>query len=74
MTDLLLTPDEIQDLTGYEQPKRQIRALRDWGIRVFERPDGSPAVLRRDLEPDRASTPPKTVPVLKGPGFAQAGG
>ena len=57
---MLLTRKELRDLTGYERPSRQIRWLRQYGIRFFEAADGYPRVLRSDLEnkeKKRASSP-----------------
>ena len=48
--EMLLTRKELHDLTGYERPSRQIRWLRQYGIRFFEGADGYPRVLRSDLE------------------------
>lgn len=32
---MFLTPDELRDLTGLEQPAAQERLLRSWGLSVF---------------------------------------
>ncbi len=47
---LCLSANEIADLTGYKQPKRQVAWLRQYGIRVFVSRTGQPRVLRSDLE------------------------
>lgn len=47
---LMLTPDELKDLTHYTRPAAQIRALRAMGIDHKVRPDGSVAVLRSHVE------------------------
>jgi len=39
-----LTQQQMVDLTGYKQKSRQIRALRQMGVRHFVRPDGRPVV------------------------------
>ena len=41
---MLLTPDQLQTLTGYHRPSAQIRALKAMGIRHWVRPDGRPVV------------------------------
>lgn len=38
----LVTDDELVDLTGYEQPKRQVRWLQTNHVGYVMRPDGRP--------------------------------
>lgn len=47
---MLITPTELQELTGYRRHAEQIRWLQRNGIRHFIRRDGSPAVLPLDLQ------------------------
>ena len=44
---LNLTPDEIIDITHKVKFKAQVKALRELGIPVKERPDGKPLVARQ---------------------------
>lgn len=48
---LLLSADELRELTGYAQPSRQIRWLRE-RLRIDppRRPDGRPVVSRAAVE------------------------
>ena len=48
---LLLSEDEVIDLTGYRQHSRQAKALAEMGFRSWPRPDGSLAVLRTQFSP-----------------------
>lgn len=41
---MLLTPDQLELLTGYKRPSAQVRALRRMGVRYLLRPDGRPVV------------------------------
>lgn len=51
MTDmLLLTPEQIEQLTGYKQKAAQIRWLRTNGIRHYVRADGRANVPSSALE------------------------
>lgn len=43
---ITLTPDELFEVTGYRQPKKQLEALRKRGIEPIVKPDNSLAVLR----------------------------
>ena len=47
---MILTRDEVADLTGYRRPQRQIAKLKTYGVRFFVAADGYPRVLRADLE------------------------
>ncbi len=47
---LCLSANEIADLTGYKQPKRQVTWLRQQGISLYVAADGRPKVLRSTLE------------------------
>lgn len=47
---ILLTKEELMELTGRERPRAQVRALVHMGIPFRVRPDGSPVVLRDHLE------------------------
>ena len=60
MEPLVLSAEEIQHITHYKRHSSQIKALRDMGIAVMQRPDGSPLVFRRDLN---STTKPSYQPV-----------
>ena len=47
---MLLTPEELEQLTGKRRRDAQIRALRYMGVEHKVRPDGSVAVLRAHVE------------------------
>ncbi len=47
---MLLSRKEIEALTGYRRPSKQIAWLRKYGFRFFVAADGYPRVLRADLE------------------------
>ena len=47
---LILTQQELVELTGKERPSAQVRALTHMGIPYRTRPDGTPVVLRVILE------------------------
>ncbi len=50
MVNLILTRDELIELTGYKQPKRQVAWLRQQGISLYVAANGRPKVLRSTLE------------------------
>lgn len=50
MSTLLLTRDEVRELTGYQRPSKQIAKLKEYGIRHIVAADGHPRVLRAELE------------------------
>ncbi len=50
MVNLVLTRDELVELTGYKQPKRQVAWLRQQGISLYVAANGRPKVLRSTLE------------------------
>ena len=50
MVNLVLTRDELIELTGYKQPKRQVAWLRQQGISLYVAANGRPKVLRSTLE------------------------
>lgn len=50
MSRLILTREEIRDLTGYQRPSKQIAKLRAHGIRHLIAADGHPRVLRSEVE------------------------
>ena len=60
---MLLSNENLIDLTGYKQPAAQIRALRTMGIAFNIRPDGKPVVTwegvngqrNQSVEPDFAA-------------------
>lgn len=43
---MLLTAEEVRELTGMQRPSAQARALQGMGIECRRRPDGSVVVLR----------------------------
>jgi hypothetical protein len=47
---IVLTKEELAELTGKERPSAQVRALTQMGIPYRKRPDGSPVVFRVHLE------------------------
>lgn len=47
---LMLSPDELKDLTHKSRASAQVRALRAMGIEHKVRPDGSVAVLRAHVD------------------------
>lgn len=47
---MLLTPDELRELTGLMRPKAQARQLDHLGIPYRTRSDGTLVVLRAHLE------------------------
>ena len=49
-TALLLTEREVVDITGYQKPKRQLRALEQMGIRAKQNARGRVVVSRRHAE------------------------
>jgi hypothetical protein len=51
MDPLFLTPEQLQELTGYVQPAAQIRWLRKSGIQHYIRADGHPVVPLAALNP-----------------------
>lgn len=55
---MLLTPDQLVELTGFRRPHKQRQALRQMGIRHYVRPDGRPLVVESDLEAGRKSREP----------------
>ncbi|TMR61831.1 DUF4224 domain-containing protein [Streptococcus pseudopneumoniae] len=50
MVNLVLTRDELIELTGYKQPKRQVAWLRQQAIPLYVAANGRPKVLRSTLE------------------------
>ena len=62
----LLSAGELQELTGYKRPSKQIVVLQDWGIRHYVAPDGRPRVLRADVERPTELSRPKPGPRLEG--------
>lgn len=60
---MILSREEVFELTGYHRPTKQIWWLRRHGIRFMVAADGHPRVLRRELEtPDNR---PSRVPNLE---------
>lgn len=49
VSDVILTPAQLFELTGYRQPSAQLRWLKANGFRHFVRADGKPVVLEVDL-------------------------
>ena len=70
---IVLSREEIELLTGYEQGKRQADQLRAWGLPYYMRHDGVPMVVRAQLGAriDREAT--TAGPNLTGPGFRRNG-
>lgn len=65
---MLLTRDQVKDLSGYRKPSCQIRWLKKQGLPFFVGADGYPRVLETSLteapksrrtEPDFTGLPPK---------------
>ena len=47
---IILTQDEIADLTGRVRYAAQMKVLRSFGLEVKTRPDGAPIVSRANFE------------------------
>lgn len=47
---MLLTAQEVRELTGMQRSSAQVRALKSMGIECRRRPDGSVVVLRAVVE------------------------
>ena len=66
---LLLTADEVADLTGYQKPAAQVRWLLENGLPYLLGGDGKPKVLRslvvRRLGGEVESGPPVREPQLR---------
>ena len=54
---LTLNTDELVDLTGYVQKKKQIESLGLMGFRYFVNGKGQVIVLRRDVESEHEEQP-----------------
>ncbi len=50
MSDFLLTPSEVRELTGRVRRSTQVQTLRSMGIEHRIRPDGSIVILRAHAE------------------------
>jgi len=46
---MILSKEELKDLTGKERPFAMVKVLRHMGIDHRVRPDGIPVVVREDL-------------------------
>lgn len=44
MIDRLATDADLEELTGYQMPGKQLECLRKYGLRPVVRPDGRPRV------------------------------
>ena len=64
--DFLLTPEELEALTGYRRPSKQAEVLQGWGIRHYVARDGHPRVLRADVERPTEPHRPRPQPRLRG--------
>lgn len=60
MSALILTREELRDLTGYQRPSKQIAKLRAYGIRHIIAADGHPRVLRSEVGSNQ--TQPRRAP------------
>lgn len=56
MSNLFLTPEEVEELTGYSQAARQRKYLNQYGIPFYTTAAGTPKILRSAL----SGTPEKT--------------
>lgn len=54
MDPVFLTPEQLQELTGYVQAAAQIRWLRKNGVQHYVRADGRPVVPLSALAPREA--------------------
>lgn len=54
---MLLTPEELQELTNLRRPTAQARQLDHWGIPYRIRTDGTLAVLRVHVETQHTRRP-----------------
>lgn len=50
MSSNFLTPDELEEWTGYKRPKFIKKQLRAWGIRFHTPADGWPRVPRSAID------------------------
>lgn len=64
MSDLFLTPEELETLTGYMRPSAQRRWLADQGITHRVNAIGNPVVLRSALETTTKERGKRTTPDL----------
>ena len=56
---MFLTPEQLQELTGYVQAAAQIRWLRKNGVQHFVRSDGKPRVHEDAVRPRQAGNVPR---------------
>lgn len=59
-----LTPDELEEWTGYKRRDKVIEQLRKWKIRFWVPRDGWPRVHRGAIEGDRGSIATREEPNL----------
>lgn len=66
---MLLTAQEVRELTGMQRPSAQVRALKTMGIECRQRPDHSVVVLRAVVEAvlGGGHITPKVEPVIPEP-------
>lgn len=61
---IVLSPQEIKLVTGFNQARKQCNALAQMDIPFRVRPDGTPLVIRANLEGNTAVAPAKPGPIL----------
>ncbi len=59
---IYLTPQELEDITGKQRHRAQVRALGQMGIHCCVRPDGRPIVSRLVFEQAMGSDTRETEP------------
>ena len=58
---LVMSPKDVQEVTGCKRHTTQIQALGQMGIPFYVRPDGSPCVAKNAI----SGAPPEAKPVPK---------
>lgn len=61
---IVLSPQEIKLVTGFNQSRKQCTALAQMDIPFRVRPDGTPLVVRANLEGNAAEAPSKPEAIL----------
>jgi hypothetical protein len=59
---MFLTEDQLQELTGYRQPKAQVTWLQKNGVRHYVRADGRPKVPTAAIESPDGVVPSVVLP------------
>lgn len=64
MSRNFLTPDELEEWTGYKRRDMIVKQLRRWKVRFWTPPDGWPRVHRSVIEGDRGNVTTREEPNL----------